>query len=223
MNIENIRCSKIGIDGIKKILSKYQLPSPEVESQWVTNGEYDRLFLYNLVYPYGVARKYYLHWIPKEDLIDESILGYQKGLNKYLEEDRNFRIGGYIIWWCQKYCIEKLIKCTWQISNRWEKNNIPKEELDKIIANIKNGKTGQALFLKEHYIYLFDDIDHKYQETGIFLSEEIKDEVLRRSIHKDFSIEELNSEEYEYHRSQLDFEDILILEYSLIYEKEMKK
>ncbi len=39
----------------------------------------------------------------------------------------------------------------------------------------------------------------------------------------DHKKEELNKEEYEHHRDQLDFEDILMLEYSLMYEKEIKK
>jgi len=186
----------------------------------IANKEYKSLYLHNLVYPYGVARKYFIHWIPKEELIDESIIGFKKGLDKYLEAEREFRIGEYVIWWCQRSCIEKVIRDVWQLSQEYEERSIPKSEMEKIISKIQNGKEGQSQFLKEHYSYLFEAIDEKYISTEILLTEELKDKVIERAVNKDFSLDGLKDEQYEKHRNELEFEDILILEYSLCYEKE---
>lgn len=217
VNIDKIKCTEIGIEKLHELLSKYQLTSENTEREWIKNKEYEKLYLHNLVYPYGVARKYYLHWIPKEEMIDVSIEGFKKGLNKYLENDeRPFRIGSYVVWWSMQSCLKHLSEKIWSISIPLKGRNLPKRELKKIIK--EEGEERASRILKNYYEFLFEEIDSKYSDLSIVISEEEKLEVIINAMQGNFTIKDFMEEQFDNYREEYDFEDIVLLEYCLVYE-----
>lgn len=222
MQIENIKCSNIGIDGLKKIIVEHEIPTVISEKEWAKNQNYHDLFLHNLIYPYGVARKYYLYWIPKEEMIDVSIVGFEKGLKKYLESERDFRVGAYVVWWCMQSCIKHLSQKIWEISVPLQPMNLPKPELDQLVGEAKEGRQKSIDILLLHYQFLFEIIDAKYSDWQMQASKIEIAEVINRAIHRNFSLEDFMKEEYEVYKDEFEFEDIILLEYSLIFENQIK-
>lgn len=223
MKVEDIICTEIGIDELRRVINKYQIPSEQIERKWIANKEHDNLFFHNLVYPYGVARKYYFEWISKEELIDISIQGYKKGINKYLEVTRDFRIGKYVVWWCQQSCIEFILKKIWIISVPLQNKFIPKEELQNIISKTNLEENSNIGLIREHYDFLFKIIEEKYFNTKLEFTNKDKNKIIQRAVNVDLSMESLMKDEYKFYKNELSFEDIILLEYCLLFENELKK
>lgn len=223
VDIEKIKCSEIGIEKLKEIIAKYDIPNIEIEKEWIKKEDYEKLFLHNLIYPYGVARIYYFHWIPKEEMTDISIGGFQKGLSKYLGEERDFRIGEYVVWWSKQSCIKHLSEKIWAISIPLKNRNLPKNELTKLINEHKEGDLRSKKILRNYYQYLFEIIDLKYSDLAIQNSESEQLQVITNAINGNFSMKDFMEEQYENYKNEFDFEDIVLLEYCLIYESKIKK
>jgi len=223
VEIEKIICSEIGIERLKEIMAKYDIPDTTTEKEWSNKEDYEKLFLHNLIYPYGVARKNYFHWISKEETIDVSIEGFKKGLYKYLEEERDFRVGEYVVWWSMKYCIKDLSEKLWAISNPLKNRSMPNNELEKLIDEYREGHLMPTKILKNHYQFLFEIIDSKYSDLSMPTTETDKLQVISNVLNGDFSMDDFMKDQYENYLNKYDFEDKVLLEYCLMYERRIKE
>jgi len=219
-----VSCASIGIDGIHELLKKYSMPpSEEFEAKLIESNDIEHAFLYSLPYSYSVAKRYFNHWIPAEELIDASIIGLRKGINSFfkLPKPIDFGIPGYVVWWCATLTLDKLFEIIKEENKKFHNRFLPKQDLNKIVLKINKKEIGTQSLL-DHYHFLFENIDEKYREWNVTISEDLKHEVIHRAINRDFSNDLLNGEDLNL-SIEINFEDIVLWNYTLLYEKELKK
>ena len=75
---------------------------------------------------------------------------------------------------------------------------------------------------QSHYQFLFDIVELKYSDLKIQSTEREYLEVLNKAINRNFSMEEFKSDENEILKNEFAFEDVLVLEYCLMFERKIK-
>jgi|GEM_PF-3880536 len=214
----DIRCRVLGIKSFIEVLTKFkQVLTPEAERALVVNKDYHRLFLYNLKFAYAVARKFQFLWIKQEDMIDASIDGFEKGLAKYLEENHQFKVVDYIVWWCQQSCLEHLLRQIWEITANKGFKFYSKKDSTVVFEKWKNGSTRIQEEVLINHTFLFKELEITYDKT---LSEQDKKTAVRNTLNQQSALAALELEQYQTYKKELEIEDFLLLECSLILERD---
>lgn len=207
--MKTIRCSDIGLREFKKILEAYPILEDRSELVFVAKRNLDRLYLHNLIFPYGVARKYKQDLIPLESLVDASLDGYEKGLNNFFEETRDFKVGAYIVWWCQKYCTDFIINKIVNLNKKLTFNPFKRKELSAIMVRAKH-EDKEAL---DRILYLYnllgDQIEQDLlEDNGKVLNDDERMNVIKLAIKSESS-----RDGFEEYKNNIEFNDFFILEY----------
>lgn len=213
----HIRFSVVGAKAITEIINNHQeVLSPETEQQLVRDGDYKSLFHYNLRFAYSVAKRFWFHWINAEELIDASIDGFEKGLTKFMENDYDFKVVEYIVWWSQQSCIEYLLRQVWTITAHEGYKHYSSEEIASLLDRWKGGEKKVINEAMTNHSFLFKQLEETYQ---LELSETARKEAVINTLNQKSSITTLEQEEYQTYKSELEFEDFLFLESAILLEQ----
>lgn len=204
-----IRCKEIGLEGFKTMLVKYPILEDRQELGFVAKRNLNALYLHNLIFPYGVARKYLQPLVPLEHLIDASLEGYEKGLKRFFEEARDFKVGGYIVWWCQKYCTDFLLNKIQDYNKTAAFTPFGKKEFATIKGRAKLGDRKALDRILYLYNLLGDQIEEKLEsKTSNTLSDSERMKVIELAIGQDSS-----RDGFEDYKNNISFNDFFLLEY----------
>ncbi len=215
--MQKIRCKAVGLDALRNFIKEHPSLEREQEIQWIEEGEKESLYHHNLIYPYGVARRYALAWIPLEDMIDISLEAYENGLEKYLEEDRDFPIGEYVVWWSKKACMEHIIQriIGWRNALGFQPES--PEKIQQMAHEAQKGSQGAFDSLMNILSPFCDRIEDIYKNAlTVPLSDEERRNILQNVMQLTFS-----NEEYTPFHKVLSFLDAYTLEHFLYLDKKI--
>ncbi len=217
--MKKIRCKAIGLQQFQKILSEYPILEDRVELRFVAKRNRDALYMHNLIFPYGVARKFRQSMIPLEDLVDSALEGYEKGMLRFFDEARDFKVGAYVVWWCLKFCTDHVINCIIKENKRINFNPFERKAMAALMARAKL-EDQQAL---ERILYLYNLLADQIEEDIVGNSELILDENERMQVVKLCVAEQSSRDGFEDYRGNISFNDFFLLNYLFAIEDKWGK